>query len=506
MNDTLIKFRDIVTNNGKIISLRLNEKYFNNINQLQLWVDWNGLTKNLETTYKKISYRMIAADKSLDILQCSYCNDRPRIIVCDESNHCKRELSLFCSIKCSAKSPSKVAKMIETSANKSKEEKSNSNKIREKTMIAKHGVAYNLQRPEVKQLLKDNSQMNAYGLDTFNKINDVTWMHQQYWVEGKSAQKISNSLNVDATSFRIILKNYKIVDNFTRTYYCNKSIPEMELYDFIKSYKESAINSYRLLPRTKELDIFIPELNLGFEYNGGYFHNESKVSKTYHKDKVNYWNDLNVRVVQIWSDDWDNKKDLVKLMILNRLGVVKKTIHARKCKVEEISKYDYQLFLNTNHILGADNPSIRLGLYYGDILVAVMGFKNIAKNTKKRVGVDLSRFSTLDVHGSFGKLLSYYRKANNTIINSIADLEIVDRYNNVYLSYGFIEDFEYDLDYQYYDTKSKLISHKFGWRKKKFSNKGYDINNKTEICLAKEAGLLKCWDSGKINYILYPDS
>lgn len=502
--EILQTFRNIVTNNGKVISARLNETYFNNIGKSDIWTSWNEFTQNLKDIYLPISHRMLASELSLNVSFCDYCSIKPKIIVCDEKNNHKRILSKWCSVKCSAKSEEKVSKFKETVSNRTDEDWAITKDKKAETMTEKYGYAYNLQRPEVRINCTANSQLNAYGKEVCEKINDTEWLHNQYWVEGKSALKISNSLNIDSTGFRNILKNKNIVEEFDRTYWVNKSDPEIELYEFIKIYKPSAINSYRLKPMSKELDIFIPELNIGFEYNGGFYHNESKIKKEYHKNKMDYWNNFGIRVVQIWSDDWTNKKDLVKSMILYRLGVVKKNIHARKCEVAEISRNEYQLFLNTNHILGADNPSTRLGLFHDNQLVSVMGFKKISKNVNRRVGVDLSRFSTLQVHGSFSKLLSYYRKHNKVTINSIADLEIVDRYNNVYLKNGFVEDFVYGLEYSYYNNKTKLITHKSSCRKSRFAVRGYSIEGKTENILAKEAKLLKCWDSGKINYVIYP--
>jgi hypothetical protein len=503
-NKILQEFRNIVMNNGKVISARLNEKYFTNIDKLSLWNDWNELTKNLKNQYKSISEIMIASEVSLELSLCSHCMIKPRIIVNDEKNNYKRVLSKWCSIKCSSKSDEKVSKFKEAILARSDEDWTITKERKAETMLEKYGYAYNLQRPEVRANCTANSQLNAYGELICEKINDTEWLYSQYWVEGKSALKISNELNIDSTSFRNILKNKNIVKEFNRTYWSHKSNPEIEIYEFIKLYKPSAINSYRLKPTSKELDVFIPELNIGFEYNGGYHHNESRMEKEYHKNKMDYWNNLGIRVVQIWSDDWENKKDLIKTMILYRLGVVKKKIHARKCKVAEVSTKDYRLFLNNNHILGADNPSIRLGLYNGGELVSVMGLKKIPKNVKKRVGMDLTRFSTLQVHGSFSKLLMHFRKTNNFTINSIADLEIVDRYNNVYLKNGFVEDFVYELEYSYYNNKTKLITHKFSYRKIKFKSRGYNIEGKTEKMLAKDSELLKCWDSGKVNYILHP--
>lgn len=346
--------------------------------------------------------------------------------------------------------------------------------------------------------------MTIYGEDIYNKMLDKNFLYDEYITNRKSAMQISNELGVGSESIRLLLLKYKITDNFNRRYFNKTSKEELQVYEFIKSYYPSAISGYRKLYKKSELDVYIPELNIGFEYNGCYNHSEARRHKDYHINKLNYWNSLGIRVIQIWSDDWIYHTDKIKAMIITRLGLVKKSIHARKCTVNNISHTDYNNFLISNHSLSGNYCSTRLGLFHNDLLVAVMGFKKTATNNNK-IGFDLCRFSTLDVHGSFSKLLKYFRYQHlESIIYSIADLEIVDRYKNVYKSHGFIEDYDIKPDYQYYNPKLKIRQDKRIWRKKSFIKFGYDIINKSERELALDFGLLRCYDSGKIMYKLLP--
>lgn len=147
---------------------------------------------------------------------------------------------------------------------------------------------------------------------------------------------------------------------------------------------------------------------------------------------------------------------------------------------------------------------IKLLETYDYVLVAVMGFKKTSSNTKN-IGFDLCRFSTLDVHGSFSKLLKHFKKLHSDCnVYSIADLEIVDKNHNIYLSNGFIKDYDIKPDYQYLNKKLNIRQDKRIWRKATFAKLGYDITNKSETMLAKEHGLLRCYDSGKIMYKLLP--
>ena len=52
------------------------------------------------------------------------------------------------------------------------------------------------------------------------------------------------------------------------------SFPEQVLYYYIKQLFPDAINQYKI--SNVEIDIFIPQLNLGIEYDGGYYHRTEK--------------------------------------------------------------------------------------------------------------------------------------------------------------------------------------------------------------------------------------
>lgn len=344
---------------------------------------------------------------------------------------------------------------------------------------------------------------SLYGVDTANKLDDIDYLYDEYITKKQSAAKIANSLNILPSSMVRVLKKHKLFDS-NRQYFSTTSHEEIEMYNFIKEYFPSAINRYRIVYRSLELDVYIPELKLGFEYNGCFPHCEIRRPNKYHVNKLNYFNEKGIRMVQIWSDDWIFHKDKVQQMILSRLGVIKKSIHARKCHIKEISHQIYCEFLRKNHILGEDYCKYRYGLYNKDMLVSVMGFKTAKKD---KFGFELTRFSTLDVHGSFSKLLSYFRKLHElSSIYSIADLEIADKNDNIYLSNGFTYHYDIKPDYKYYNSKIEKRQHKYNWRRVKFKKLGYDISDKktTEHMLALTHKLYRCYDSGKIMYKLLP--
>ena len=90
--------------------------------------------------------------------------------------------------------------------------------------------------------------------------------------------------------------------------YClpNHSKMEDNLIDFIKqNYPQYTIKKLRKTSSTKnkryEIDIFIPELNIGFEYNGTYWHSTMQKSNDYHKEKQQFFKENGISLYFLWE-------------------------------------------------------------------------------------------------------------------------------------------------------------------------------------------------------------
>ena len=128
------------------------------------------------------------------------------------------------------------------------------------------------------------------------------------------------------------------------------------------------------------MDIIIPSKNIAIEFDGLYWHNETKVNKNYHLNKTIECLTNGIRLIHIFEDEWVNKKEIVKSRLNTILGNVTNKIYARKCEIKEISNETCKTFLDNNHIQGGINAPIRYGLFYNDDLVSVMNFCKPRKN------------------------------------------------------------------------------------------------------------------------------
>jgi hypothetical protein len=270
----------------------------------------------------------------------------------------------------------------------------------------------------------------------------------------------------------------------------SQSIKEQELYKFISSiYDGEIVKSYR---DKLEIDIYLPDLKLGFEFNGLYWHSEEYKDKNYHLDKTKYFDERGIRIIHIWEDDWDYKCDIVKSQIRNWTGNTKNRIFARKCKVVEIKSSN---FLNENHIQGIDKSSLKLGLFFDEELVSTMTFDRFEGRKKMEDGGwNLSRFcNKLDTNviGGASKLLKYFiNKYNPSRIVSYADRDW--SIGDLYYKLGFEKINDSLPDYKYLVDNKRI--HKSNFKKSKIEYLG------TESEYIKSHGIERVWDCGKIKF------
>jgi len=289
--------------------------------------------------------------------------------------------------------------------------------------------------------------------------------------------------------------------------YCRKhefhyfsSKGENEIFSFIeKNYNEEILQNYRKLGI--ELDIYIPDLKLAFEFNGIYWHSDLFKNKKYHYDKYMYFKNKNINLINIWEDDWNYKKDIIKSIILNKLNKNKNKINGRQCQIKIVNNKDKTIFLNKNHLQGNSQSSINLGLFYNDELVSLMTFgkkRKILGQTSKENEYELLRFCSklnTSVIGGASKLFKHFiRNYKPNKIISYASCDISD--GSLYKILGFNEIGHTGINYWW--VKDKRY-HRSGFMKHKLVREGADPN-KTENQIMHEDGFNKIWGTGNLKY------
>jgi hypothetical protein len=285
------------------------------------------------------------------------------------------------------------------------------------------------------------------------------------------------------------------------------SVKEKEIQSFLKEiYNGEIIFNNKKLVKGREIDIFIPEHNIAFEFNGIYWHSElNGKSKEYHIYKTEELERDNIKLIHIFEDEWDNKQEIVKSRIRNILKLNQNKIYARKCTIKEIDNKIKNKFLNDNHIQGEDKSKIKIGLFYGSELVSIMTFGSLRKitgNKSKEGEYELIRFCNklnTTVIGSFSKLFKYF--INTFTPNNI--ISYADRrwsQGEIYQSKGF--NFIHNTQPNYWYMKyHKVREHRYKYRKSELHKILIDFDKtKSEWENMKFNGYDRIWDCGSKKY------
>jgi hypothetical protein len=289
-----------------------------------------------------------------------------------------------------------------------------------------------------------------------------------------------------------------IENNFT-------SKAQKEILEYISSLGFEPLNNHKKSLNGIEIDIFIPELNIGFEYNGLFWHSEKMgKDKNYHLNKQMLAQKNGIKLFHVFSDEWIKNKEIVKNKIKNILKKNTEKIYARKCIIKEIGSIEKDQFLKENHIQGTDKSTYKLGAFYKEKLVAVMTFSGLRKvlgSDKEDNSFELVRFASKNVIGVGSKMLKFFiRNYKPNKIISYADKRWTLNYENLYEKIGF-RLVKITKPNYWYTLGDDRRYHRYNFRKDLLIKKGYD-KNKTEKQIMGELGYLRVWDCGNFKYEL----
>ena len=499
----------------------------------------NGVTEkylksNYNDYYNLIFEYVIEKDISLSERIYLYQNkllERPRCFYCNE-NKVKfikfyKGYYKYCSRKCSALGtnkdenikrkrvdhlmnlnldPIKRKEMTEKSNRTkslfSKEEIEISNIKRKKTNLEKWGVENISQNEFILEKIKKNVSLSIEKVNLNKSVLNIK--ESGFSINGIT--KNEYDLFCDNCKNNFIIKRYLFNQrkrfNKTICMKCNpigKSDFENQIFRFVKeNYEGEVINGYKFYKKY-EIDIFIPELNLGIECNGLWWHSEIYRDKNYHIDKLNFFKEKNIKIINIWEDDWNFKSEIIKSRLLYKFGKVNK-IFARKCEIKNVSKKSTIEFLNNNHIQGYCISKYNIGLYHENDLVFICSFGQLRVNLgfkSKEKNYELLRSCSKinnSVIGGFSKILNFFIK-NYLPERIISYCDISFNSGNSYELNGFNLIKKTNPNYSWFNKDIGLRMNRWNYRKDKLVKLGYD-NSKTEVEIMSSIGYYRIWDCG----------
>lgn len=391
------------------------------------------------------------------------------------------------------------------------------------TNILKYGNECSLLNEHVK-LKSKNTLLNKYGQDHFSKTDEfkslISKLNNNKYIKEleltNDYQLLDKFGNMNLIYHNICDSSFTIQTQLIRLrrnkkneicLNCNKITyhKENELYDYVSTLHKK-VSKYR--DNKYEIDVYLPDLNIGFEFNGLYWHSEIFKDKNYHIDKTNYFKNKNIQIFHIWEDDWKSKEDIIKSVIKSKMGIYENIIYARNCKFVEISNLESKKFLNENHLQGWCVSKYRYGLLYNNELISVLTFGkerlNLGIKKANLENLELLRFSikkNFKIIGGFSKIMKNSIKLlKNKNIKKIITYSDASTFNgHVYLKYGF----EYlkltEPGFNYIVNGKR--ENRFSFNKQKLVKMGFD-SNKSASNIMFENEYYKIYDCGNYKFNL----
>lgn len=267
---------------------------------------------------------------------------------------------------------------------------------------------------------------------------------------------------------------------------------------FVSScYSGEILTSDRTLLHPYEVDIYIPERKLAFEYDGLFWHNSINKPDNYHLEKTERCEERGVQLIHVFEDEWLNKRPIVESRVKNLFGVYDKTVYARKCSVVDVDSKTSRAFQDENHLQGSVSAKMSLGLECNGELVSLMTFGK--SRFSKKYDWELLRFcNKLGYHvpGAASRLLKHFeRQHHGESLVSYADRRWST--GNLYRKLGFSLDHKSRPNYFY--QKGQMRYSRVAFQKHKLKDVLKVFNSaQTEVENMMNNGYYRIFDCGNL--------
>lgn len=411
---------------------------------------------------------------------------------------------------------------------------SNSEEYRKKaieTSVKHYGVPYPMQSPQVIEA-RNKTCLERYGTlrppmsvsQIRNTITDGSKAEEflafktdpisyinTHFNDKPTINELRKCLGVTDTPIYDIL----VANNCSDLIFHKKSTMEHEIIKYITSVAPDTrvVHNDRTIIKPLEIDIYLPELDIGIECNPTSTHNSSindpwgqpPKHYRYHQLKSERANSCGIFLFHIFGYEWENKRNIIESMLSNLLGCNSFKMGARSTVVCEVPVQEAKAFLNANHRQGYAVSSIFLGLRNVDdnALVSVMAFSKPRSTLGKRDSTEecweLTRYCSklgYSVQGGASKLLKAFRTSHTGKIFSFSDISHTR--GTVYSKLGFTKVGSTPPSYVWVSIDDKIVLSRVACQKQKLSklfNEEIDLS-KTEKQIMEEHGFVRIYDCG----------
>ena len=158
------------------------------------------------------------------------------------------------------------------------------------------------------------------------------------------------------------------------------SYEEKEILEYVNGLGVNVVTRDRsVLKNGKEVDIYIPDINLAIEFNGVYWHStDAKTDTEYHYEKTRAAFRNGINLFHIWEWDWLHNREKIERLLY---GAIKGLNIELKGNVEfkEVTTEECKEFVKKNSFGKKDIEAgdVAVGVYLNSELVTLMDFRRL---------------------------------------------------------------------------------------------------------------------------------
>ena len=183
----------------------------------------------------------------------------------------------------------------------------------------KYGFEHAAQSPQIKELQKQRCQ-EKYGVDNCWQLPKVREILKQPEIQAKRIKslKAHNQEHygvdwfVQSDKFKEMTKSVGGVSK-------EEKLIVKWLKEFIDP-NDIEVGTFKIIP-PRQLDIFIKSKKIGIEFNGTFYHSIEHGTKVgYHLMKTTMCEELGIKLIHIWEDEWIYQNRMVKDFIVDAIN------------------------------------------------------------------------------------------------------------------------------------------------------------------------------------------
>jgi hypothetical protein len=303
----------------------------------------------------------------------------------------------------------------------------------ENIMLEKYGFKYSCQIKEIRDVIIERGLITRKNKIKNNYSNIIDIIGTNYTVQCDCGE--DHKFNIDSHNFYQRIKYGTIICTICNPIDKHTSGMEIDFISFITNiYSGQTIKNFRILEE-KEIDIYLPYLKIGFEFNGLYWHSNKYKDIEYHKNKIDISNKNNIRLFHVYDDDWRYKKDII-------MNDIRKLINPKVNKIDNILEIDNNIagiYNENNNLYGHLKSSINIGVVDNNNIISLMSMK------KNKNIYEIVRLTGDD---NFDDMLEYFKDKYKPLIVKGS----VNKDWNIYNFYernNFIVEKETEPDFHY---------------------------------------------------------